>query len=709
MTDVFSMPIEVKHAREEEVDDDRKVKRRLLLKERTDEWYQQIFSMYSNIYTMILARSPHRQSITGIGSASTLQAMVEDATELGVMDTVEMVLQDFFYLIPFSSVTRIAFKEGSRQWPNEPPSFFLHGLHLDDTRITSFIFNNTSRPIRGMSEPFERSLRKMVHLRLHCQVLLEDRDTPLFKVMPLLKHLQIGTNNVEATSEELRRVQSKIGKGWFEQLESLKELEVVNVTTDSLQFIPTNVHLESITIELCDLKSVPQEWNVLKNIKSISFKNTAFEDFDVVQFHPFYTLEHLSFSNEMYNDDESVDADIPKNTFVTVQLYDMLNLVSITIDGIVLMNFFLGRNIREGDSFLFPKLRTIVIDPGVTIELLPANRRNVSTFLPVLARVDLAVDDRWPEEDDDDGWYEQNNVVFPLFLLNLHTIENYTGPFTLPETPRQLDSYLMPIQLINLFRARGGYYRMIWGIVRLNGPEERLTARSRDVQLLIDEMYTRWEVERIANEEVREEEREQRRLQQRPEEQHILDQREREAQATVRVRGVRETPGSGRIRKDPYFVKWKGQPCSGSVTDNPFAEDAKGIPLHSCPLCVEAFTKSYHDAEKKKDVNNNDFMTGAARQAIIDAYANHPMESYDGAGYGCVVVCNLTTSDFEKNQMPIPSGQTKEKAVTAFQCQHSNHFFHRVCYSKFLIEWREERGWTQCPSTDIRFFPSNQE
>ena len=694
------MPIEVKHPREEAVDDERDVKRRLMQEKRTDAWYQKIFELYHHIYTMIM---PSGIMSTGIGSASLLKVAVERAIELEVADEVEMVLEDFSYLIPFTSVTQIMFVQGRRQWPNEPPSFVFHGLHLDDTHITSFLFNNTSRPVSGMSESFERSLWKMVRLRLNCQVLLEDRNTPLVKVMPSLNRLQIGTNNVEATSEELHRVQSKIGKGWFEQLESLKELELVNVTTDSLQFIPTNIHLHSITIELCDLKNVPQEWNDLKEITSLSFKNTAFEDFDVVQFHPFYALEHLSFSNEMYNDDESVDEDIPKNTFVTVQLYNVPNLVSFTIDGIVLMNFFLGRNPRDGESWQFQKLRTITIDPGVTIELLPANRRNVATFLPVLARVDLAVDDRWSEENDDDGWYEQNNVVFPLFLLYLHTIANYTGSFTLPETPRQLDSYLMPTQLINLFRARGGYYRMIWEIVRLHGTETRLTARSRDVQLLIDEMYTRLEGERVEDEDEMEEER----LRQRPEEQHILDQRQREAQATVRVRGVRGTPGSGRIRKDPYFVKWKGQHCSGSVADNPFALDAAGVPVHSCPLCVEAFTKSYHDAEKKKEVNNNDFMTGPARQAIIDAYKNHPMETYDGVGYGCVVVCNLTTSDFEKNQIPIPSGQTKENAVTAFQCQHYNHFFHRVCYSKFLIEWREERGWTQCPSTDIRFFPTD--
>ena len=581
----------------------------------------------------------------------------------------------------------------------------LRGKHLEETSITKLRIESDRYKIVGMTREFAQSLKHISSLYLSCPLELSLNNGNFSS----LHHFGIGFRNADEV--HMARAVSNVNmtaKNMFPVLTELNIANCNNISSWNLARVAPRV--EDLNVSYCYLSEIPRKWQKMApTIRAMHFHNTSFFMFDASQFQSFSHLKTLEFSNFMYNDERDLPEDVlPRNTFIYVQLYNLPQLERFIVNGIMVTDVVLGkRNART--NVPFANLKRLEFDPAVNLEI-ETSESHPSTFLPSLKRVLMRVDDRVDDEEEDADWYERNRIFFPFFLLGIPTLQQYEGSYYvvwIGVNNIDLDAYVMPDPAVTTYpEARNKNVRRLlrWsdGNFTFSSSNEPLQHAIRDAAARNEQRRLRGFEELQAAEALLEEDTEEEEV---GVEEVYLEERQMEAAARARIEAVRRRGGSGTIRRDPYFIKYNVQNCTG----NPFALDNDGIPLRTCPVCAEAFTKAYHDAEDERDVNNNDFMEGESRQQVLrDSLVERP-EAPDGKGLGCVVVCNVLPSDFDANMLNVMPSQSKEEAVSLFQHTHYNHWYHRVCYSKLLIQWREERGWTQCPETDIRFYPSLDE
>lgn len=714
------MIIEAKRFREvEEIDENhRALKRMLVEEERTEEWFDRMFEKYMPLYRHATFEIRSTGSSGYITDKVTFRQCIEQATTLNIQRIHNDVLDDFSYLFLCRSLTYLYFREMEDEMPvvqedseeeeDDRPipeliPLVLRGKHLEETSVAMFRIQSDRYKIVGVTDQFAYSLKKIVYLYLDCPLHLLDFFSSNSLNLSSLEMLSLGISNVEEVY--MKRSFSTVGSVRNHTIPYLKEVVIHNCDVTSLNLHKMAPNVEDLSFSYCHITSISKKWYVMHGIKKLRFSNTSFSVFDVKQFQPFSHLEKLTFSNHMYNDDDSVirfsEEELPRNTFSSMVLYNIPQLKELSVTGIILNKVILGKP-SAPSNLAFANLKILSINPATQLSVRTLDRYP-STFLPSLKYIFLHVDDRWSEEEDDDSWYEQNNVEFPLFLLGIPTLKKYKGSYRIPYIGNlqiSLDAYANPaespytekqIQLLSkLIR------RLPEGVSVTATNLPLLDAILAAYRNLAQRLETRREqdAERLERE----------RLARLPDDPAYLEAQRAEAVARTRIVAVGRRRGSGDIRIEPYFIKYNIQNCTG----NPFALNELGIPLRTCLMCAEAFTLEYHEAEKGEDINN-DFMSGEKRQEVLNAAAAERPETFDGKGLGCVVVCNFTASDFEANMLHALPNQTTEQAVSAFQHSHYNHFYHRVCYSKFLILQREDHGWTQCPETEIRFFPSAAE
>lgn len=639
---------------------------------------------------------------------------------------------------------------------------------IDKISATHLIIHSRNAlVIEGMSPAFCASLGKIVDLKIQCPIRLWHRagTPPASMNLGALKTLSLGAIPYKAALDRMTEMESFIDvtdTGYFAKLSTVTKLTLVNFSASTMDTVTQRLHPLQVEVIAPSVKKLKiqhmgfimsTEWtDKMPLVENLSFTNTSMDTFQTTMVRGFRMLKKLKFSNTTYTEEEAPNFE---NTVFFIEfttgffLYDLPLLQRLIFRRVNIAKLILGApGIDEIDERVksppFASLNEIFItqeriENGSATELKPTTRvvlatqRRPAEFLPKLSDLeldgDLDEEAYWTSRDE----MEEPAGFFPRFVLGLPDLQWYRGPLAWghavqheADIPEIVDvgTYVLPsvsaFPQIYLDRLNNLVFNNLLAVTFTSS----LPALAEPIARFYDAEKRQVREERLhalqeqeARQRLEEERKRQRELTNAQAVEQIGDlvkseTRDMDDKTKADILKAVMSKALERLtvpkhRHEPYFVRYSdttachttmvvdasGNARPAYIMADPFAIDARGRGI-MCSLCGEAFDRAVHDADAA-EITSNEFLT--RRNLLeIDLQMNR---------LGCVVVCNVLPSDFDRNYYDPRENETHQQAVQRIQCIHRNHFFHRVCFSTALYDnYEKSFRKYKCPHDNLQFY-----